>query len=42
MTIAKSKSGSRVKHVLNKGQFGKKKNTNGLFWSYAYLGVSFW
>ena len=41
MAKAKSKSGSRVKH-MNKGQFGKKKNTGGLSWFYAYLGVSFW
>ena len=40
MTIVKSKSGRRVKH-MNKGQFGKK-SKSGLSWSYAHLGVSFW
>ena len=40
MTIAKFKTGGRVKHV-NKGQFGKK-STSGSSWSYADLGVSFW
>ena len=43
MTIAKSKSDSRVKHMSwIRGNLEKKKNTSGLFWSYAYLGVSFW
>ena len=37
MAKAKSKSGSRVKH-MNKGQFGKKKkSTGGLSWFYAYI-----
>ena len=40
MATAKSMSGSRVKH-LNERQF-EKKDTSGLSWFYAHLGVSFW